>query len=122
MLNNHDQHLDADQSICPLKMLTGFPCPSCGITKSMVYFYSGSISKSLHYHLLGPAAVLFCVFIIVLLSIEIATNKNYFQSYFYNKKIAYSLAIFLILYHSYRLVDFVQHHSWNEIIKESIWR
>ncbi|MGK4566332.1 DUF2752 domain-containing protein [Flavobacterium sp. 3HN19-14] len=53
MLFNHDNHLETAQSLCPFKMLTGFPCPGCGITKSMVYFYSGDLSKSLHYHVLG---------------------------------------------------------------------
>ena len=121
-LNNNNQHLDTDQSFCPLKMLTGFPCPSCGITKSMVYFFDGDISKSLQYHLLGPFAILFCIFMIVLLSVELYQNKNYFQNYFYNKKIAYSLAFFLIVYHSFRLVVFVQNHSWDSILKESVWR
>ncbi|MBC7495516.1 MAG: DUF2752 domain-containing protein [Flavobacterium sp.] len=121
-LNNHNNHLDTDQSLCPLKLLTGFPCPSCGITKSMIYFYDGAILKSLHFHLLGPAAVVFCVFMIVLLIFEIITKKNYFQHYFYNKKITYGLAAFLILYHSYRLVYFVQTNTWSQILKESVWR
>ena len=121
-LNNHNDHLDNEQSFCPLKMLTGFPCPSCGITKSMVYFYQGNLSKSIHFHLLGPFAVLFCLFMIVLLTIELKNKKDYFQEYFYNKKIAYSLATFLILYHSIRLINFVQNHTANEIVKESIWR
>ena len=88
----------------------------------MVYFFDGNIGKSLHYHLLGPFAVLFCAIMIVLLSVEIYNDKNYFQNYFYNKKIAYGLAIFLIVYHSYRLVVFVQNYSWDTILKESVWR
>lgn len=121
-LKNTNSHLDTDQSLCPLKMLTGFPCPSCGITKSMVYFYQGNFSKSIHFHLLGPFAILFCLFMIILLTIELKNKKDYFQKYFYNKKVAYFLATFLILYHSFRLINFVHNHSTDEILKESIWR
>lgn len=122
MFNNHDDHLKNDQSLCPLKMLTGFPCPSCGITKSIVYFYEGDIVKSITYHILGPAVVFFCLFIIGLLAIELKTKKEYFNQYLYSRKLAYGLAIFLVVYHIIRLFYFVNEHSFQEILKESIWK
>lgn len=122
MLNDHDDHLKSDQSLCPFKLVTGFPCPSCGITKSMVYFYKGDIIKSISYHILGPAVVIICLLVVVLLSIELVTKKDYFKNYFYNKKLAYSLAIFLGIYHIIRLVFFINQHTLQEILKESIWK
>ena len=107
MLNNTDGHLENDQSFCPIKMLTGFPCPSCGITKSVVYFYHGDIVRSISYHILGPAVVFFCVFTIVLLLIELKTKKEYFNHYLYSKKAAYGLAIFIGVYHIIRLIYFI---------------
>ena len=77
MLQNSEDQLKNEQSICPFKMLTGMPCPSCGITKSIVSFYEGDVPKSFHYHVLGPATVLFSISIIVLLLIEIKTKKEY---------------------------------------------
>jgi hypothetical protein len=122
MLNNSDDHLKNDQSLCPFKMLTGLPCPSCGITKSIVSFYEGDVSKSFHYHILGPATVLFSISIIVMLLIEIITKKEHFNSYFYSRKLAYGLALFLAVYHIIRLVVFLQEHSFQEILRESIWK
>jgi Protein of unknown function (DUF2752) len=122
MFTNGNDHLKSDQSLCPLKMLTGFPCPSCGITKSMVYFYQGNLLKSIQYHILGPVLIFFCLFIIILFSIELKTGKDNFKQYFYNKKLAYSLAIFLAVYHIIRLFFFVSNHSYQEILKESIWK
>lgn len=121
-LNNTNHKLDKEQSFCPLKATTGFPCPSCGITKSMVYFYDGNFVKSLGYHLFGPLVVGFCLFIIVLFAIELKTKKVYFRKWFFNRKLACYLAFFLIGYHIIRLFFFVQEHSWNEIVKQSIWR
>lgn len=122
MLQNGDNHLKDDQSLCPIKMVTGFPCPSCGITKSIVSFYEGNIAESIAYHILGPVVVFFSLFTIVLLAVEIKTRKDYFNQYLYHRKTAYGLAIFLGVYHAVRLFLFVQQHSFQEILKESIWK
>jgi hypothetical protein len=122
MLNNTDNHLKTSQSLCPIKMTTGFPCPSCGITKSLVSFYEGDVLQSLSYHILGPALVFFCLFTIILLLVELKNGKEYFNQYLYNKKTAYGLAVFLALYHFIRLFFFIQEHTFQEILKESLWR
>ncbi|WP_281336698.1 DUF2752 domain-containing protein [Flavobacterium eburneipallidum] len=122
MLFNQDNHLETDQSLCPFKMLTGFPCAGCGITKSMVYLYQGNLQKSLYYHILGPFAILFCVVTITVLTTELITKKEYFNEYLYNKKLAYGLALFLISYHLIRIIYFIQNNSMDTILQQSIWR
>jgi hypothetical protein len=103
-------------------MLTGFPCPGCGITKSLVYFYEGDIYKSLSYHILGPFVIAFCVLTIALLSAELITRKEYFNSWLYSKKLAYALGIFLAVYHIIRLGYFVYNNSWSSIAAQSVWQ
>jgi hypothetical protein len=121
-LQNRENPLDAKQSFCPLKATTGFPCPSCGITKSIVYFYDGNLLKSLSYHLFGPLVVGFSIFIIVLFLVEIKTRNVYFRKWFYNRKLAYYLAVFLIGYHIIRLFLFLNENSWVDIVEQSIWK
>ncbi|MBC7640962.1 MAG: DUF2752 domain-containing protein [Flavobacterium sp.] len=121
ILLGQNSHLETDQSFCPFKMLTGFPCPGCGITKSLVYFYKGDLYKSMFYHVLGPFVVLFAMLTIILLTIEIVTKKEYLNKYFYNRKIAIFLGIFLATYQLIRVVYFIKTHSIEEIYKESIW-
>jgi hypothetical protein len=116
MLHNQNNHLETDQSLCPFKMLTGFPCPGCGITKSLVYFYEGDLYKSIYYHVLGPFVVLFCVVTILVLVTE------YLNSILYNKKLAYVLACFLICYQIVRITYFVENNTYDSILKESIWK
>jgi len=122
MLTNDNDHLKSDQSLCPFKALTGMPCPSCGITKSMVYFYEGNLAKSVNYHIFGIPVIAFSLFIIVLFLVELKTKKDYFQKYFYNRKLAYGLAIFLGSYHIIRLIWFLKDHTFQEILKQSIWK
>ncbi len=122
MFFNQDNHLETDQSLCPLKMLSGFPCPGCGITKSLVYFYEGNIQKSLYYHILGPLVIAFCVVTIIVLSTELITKKEYFNKLLFNKKLAYGLAIFLASYHFIRIIYFINTNSIDDILRQSIWR
>ncbi|NDP27384.1 MAG: DUF2752 domain-containing protein [Flavobacterium sp.] len=119
---NQNNHLETDQSLCPLKMLTGFPCPGCGITKSLVYFYEGDIQKSLYYHLFGPFVIAFCVATIVVLTTELITKKEYFKSLLFNKKLAYGLAISLASYHFVRIIYFIKNNAIDDILRQSIWR
>jgi len=122
MFFNYNNHLETDQSLCPLKMLTGFPCPGCGITKSLVYFYEGDLQKSLYYHILGPLVVAFCIVTIVVLTTELITKKEYFNNLLFNKKLAYGLGIFLATYHFVRIIYFIKTNSIDDILHQSIWR
>jgi hypothetical protein len=122
ILFNQNTHLETDQSLCPLKMISGFPCPGCGITKSLVYFYEGDLQKSLYYHILGPFVIAFCMVTIVVLSTELITKKEYFTNLLFNKKLAYGLAIFLATYHFIRILYFINSNSMDAILQQSIWR
>ncbi len=121
MLQNSNHHLQTDQSYCPFKMLTGFPCPGCGITKSLVYFYQGDMYKSLSYHIFGPFVIAFCILTIIVLSTELVTKKEYFTSLLHNRKLAILLGILLGLYHAIRLAYFIYYNSWQSILHQSIW-
>lgn len=121
MLFNGDNHLETDQSFCPFKMLTGFPCPGCGITKSLVYFYQGDLGKSFYYHIFGPFAIAFSVVTVLVLTVELITKKEYFNRILFSKKLAYFLGIVLAVYHLARLVYFVATNDLNSILRQSIW-
>jgi hypothetical protein len=122
MMVNSIGHIETDQSICPFKMLTGFPCPGCGITKSLVFLYAGDFVKSIYYHLFGPLTFLSCIAAIFVLSLELITKKEYFQNILFNKKIAYVLGSTLAVYHIIRLILFISTNNIDAILRESIWK
>lgn len=115
-------HIESEQSLCPFKMVSGFPCPGCGITKSIIFFYEGDLYKSLSYHILGPLVPLASLAAILVLSAELLTKKTYFSSVIYSRNLAYVLAILLGIYHLIRLINFVSTHSIQQILQESIWQ
>ena len=116
-----NDNIEFSQSLCPMKLLTGFPCPGCGITKSLVFAYLGDVYKSVSYHIFGIPLILVCITSVIVLIMEIITGKEYFQNILYSRSLAYFLAFILGGYHLIRLVVFVYQHSWVEIMRESIW-
>ncbi len=122
MLQNDNRHIETEQSLCPFKLLTGFPCPGCGITKSLIFLYEGDFLKSIYYHLFGPFTVLFCFATIIILTVELVTKKEYFQNILYSKKIAYCLGFTLAIYHLTRLIYFISTNNIDDILRQSIWQ
>jgi hypothetical protein len=62
--------------ICPLRHLTGIPCPTCGMTRSFMAIVRGDWLQALAAHLFGP--VLFASFLIAIVHIasELLTGRR----------------------------------------------
>ena len=41
---------------CPLRALTGVPCPTCFLTRATAAALSGDLQGSIHWHAFGPMA------------------------------------------------------------------
>jgi hypothetical protein len=46
----------AGPPLCPFRLLTGLPCPGCGLTRSLVSLLHGDLSAAVLFHPLGPVA------------------------------------------------------------------
>ena len=64
--------------ICLFKHLFGYPCPSCGLTRSVFSFFHGDISGAFSFNPLGPfLSVLFIIW-----SFDIHFNNSSFWNKF----------------------------------------
>jgi hypothetical protein len=122
LLHNFQNPIETAQSLCPFKMLTGFPCPGCGITKSLICLYQGDLMKSFQFHLFGPLTFLFCIAAVFVLTAELVTGREYFQKIFHSRKIAYFLGITLCVYHLTRVIYFISANNIDDILRQSIWQ
>ncbi|XME03163.1 DUF2752 domain-containing protein [Lachnospiraceae bacterium C1.1] len=50
---------------CPVKLIFGFPCPSCGMTRAFRAVVHGNIDESFKFHPLWPLAALAIILIIL---------------------------------------------------------
>ena len=49
-------HPDLPGWSCPLRALTGVPCPTCFLTRATAAALSGDLHSSIHWHAFGPMA------------------------------------------------------------------
>lgn len=61
---------------CPLRALTGIPCPTCGVTRSFVAIVQGDFSQAVQYHLFGPVVFLLFLAATIFLLWELTTNQK----------------------------------------------
>lgn len=48
-------------AFCPVVVLTGFPCPGCGLSRSILFLFTGQVRRSFSIHPLGIVVV--CTFL-----------------------------------------------------------
>lgn len=44
--------------LCPLRAISGVPCPTCGLGRSLLATWSGDLLRAWHLHFLGPVLLL----------------------------------------------------------------
>lgn len=56
--------------LCPIRRLTGIPCPGCGLTRSFVYTMHGQFGDAVAAHAFGPLLVALIVVACVLVPVR----------------------------------------------------
>jgi Protein of unknown function (DUF2752) len=59
-----ETHLQLGLPECTFKMLTGKPCPSCGMTTSFALFVRGDLLNSLKANYVGTLLAMFCLLLV----------------------------------------------------------
>lgn len=49
-------------AFCPMIILTGFPCPGCGMTRALFYLMTGRVTESVRMHPLGIPIACLCLY------------------------------------------------------------
>lgn len=61
---------------CYFKSITGYDCPSCGLSRSFHAFSHLKVTDAFHFHLLGPVIFVLLLFIFLKLIVEVVTKKT----------------------------------------------
>lgn len=92
---------------CPIRHFTGIPCPTCGMTRSLMAAVRGEWITAADYHLFGPILLVILSGVTTLLVIEILTQRStlvlkYLN--FYRRRFLVILLCMLFGYHLTRLI------------------
>ncbi len=87
---------------CPIRYLTGIPCPTCGMTRSFLAIARGDWQQAITEHLFGP--ILFLMFSVAAIHIssELITGQKIKRFYHYALK-PQSFLTGLVIYLGYYL-------------------
>lgn len=91
-------------TVCFIKAVTGYPCPSCGTTRAVVFLSKGEITASVQQNPFGLLVGFCMLFLPFWIGFDIVKNKNTFH-HFYLKtesvlrkpKVAVTLIVLVIL-------------------------
>ena len=85
---------------CPIRQLTGIPCPTCFLTRSTCLALQGDLEDSFKMHIFGPFIALF----LIIWSIKSIKTKKLFP-FLINEKLFLISLLSLISYWIFRLFN-----------------
>ena len=83
---------------CPFRQITGVPCPSCFLTRSVCNAFQGDLENSFKMHIFGPFVALF----LIIWSIKSIKTKQVFP-FLINEKILLIFSFSLLSYWIFRM-------------------
>jgi Protein of unknown function (DUF2752) len=93
-----------DFTVCLVKRITSYPCPSCGTTRAISHFFEGNIITSLWLNPFGIIVSLIMIFCPIWIVIDLYTKKDSFyqfyskiETFLKTKKVYIPLLILVIL-------------------------
>lgn len=91
---------------CPIRYLTGVPCPTCGMTRSFMAIARGDLGAAIQYHWFGPLLFTVGLVAIVHLSLELKARRPIGTPYtklFMNQNLQILSFLVFLGYYLYRL-------------------
>lgn len=71
-------------TVCPVKLVTGYPCPSCGTTRSINALLHGHIEEAFMINPFGIISSCIVLGVLGLLFLDLITKKDYYYKTFRN--------------------------------------
>jgi len=95
--------------VCPIRSLTGIPCPTCGMTRSLMAVARGEWGEAIGYHAFGPLLFLILLVAALHLLLELGLQRRVhavYERWLRNPRWQIILLSGFLLYYAIRL------HHW----------
>ena len=81
------ENLHKSYNVCLFKAVTGFPCPSCGATRSLIDILKGNPGAAWHWNPLGFVLLLLMVVLPVWMAYDGLGRKDSFYRFYHSFEI-----------------------------------
>nr|WP_223204607.1 DUF2752 domain-containing protein [Gordonia jinghuaiqii] len=68
--------IDGGPQVCPFAMMTGLPCPGCGLTRSWVSFMHGDVGAAFRFNAFGPLLLVLTAVTVVAALVTLARRRR----------------------------------------------
>ena len=69
------QSVDSGDPTCALRLLTGLPCPGCGMTRAWVHMAHGDVLTAFEYNLFGPIGMAMAAGLVVYTAVALVRRR-----------------------------------------------
>ncbi|MCX6558587.1 MAG: DUF2752 domain-containing protein [Candidatus Aminicenantes bacterium] len=98
--------------LCPLRAVTGIPCPSCGLTRALAHLEHGHLAEAIKFHPFSPLLFLLALVLIILLILEISTHQAIIANPLKSRRGIYVLLAAVVVFQIGRTVIFFLNGGW----------
>jgi Protein of unknown function (DUF2752) len=94
------QSYSSNFTVCMIKNITGFPCPSCGTTRAVSLIWQGKLVQSLAVNPLGIVVFILMIVAPIWILFDLLLKKETFYNFYKKTEVTLKnkwLAIFLIV-------------------------
>ncbi|OFW21887.1 MAG: hypothetical protein A3H97_08430 [Acidobacteria bacterium RIFCSPLOWO2_02_FULL_65_29] len=97
---------ESGPTLCPFRLLTGLPCPGCGLTRSFCALAQGDVRHAIAFHFLGPVLFLGLLAGVPAMLFQGLTRRPIalVGTVLYSREVGYVLAAVLIVNHATQVV------------------
>jgi hypothetical protein len=107
--------------LCPLRAVTGIPCPSCGLTRALAHLERGHLTQALKFHPFSPLILVLALTFFILLLLELAIHKRIIFNPLKNRRNIYILFAIVVIFQVTRTVIFFADGGWTIFWHENIF-
>jgi hypothetical protein len=107
--------------LCPLRAVTGIPCPSCGLTRALAHLERGHWAEALKFHPFSPLILVLALALFIILLLELVSHKSILFNPLKRRRNIYFLFAVVVIFQIARMVIFFLDGGWTTFWHENIF-
>ncbi len=106
--------------LCPLRAVTGVPCPSCGLTRALAHLERGHWADAVRFHPFVPLVFLLVLALAVMLVFELVTRRTIIGNPLRDRRDVWLVFAGLAVFQAARTALFFLDGGWGVFWRENL--